>query len=123
MRGGFDRALGEGIFVRIVSGNECISLGKLTGRRVGSEAPAAFKGFNHASDTTIPVSPIRFDVVWACIVTVCGVTKGFEGTGGRIRPIGEEIVVRITLVREVPDLAFEDVAAKIAGGLEKCVFP
>jgi hypothetical protein len=118
-----DWALGNHVFVGLALGDEGIPLGKLAKGGVGTEAPATLKGFNHATDTTIPVSPVGFDIVWPWAIAICGIIKGFKGTGGRVGGIGEEIVIGVMLGGRTPNLALEDVAAETPRRCKERILP
>lgn len=123
MRGCLDWALGNHGLVGIVLGNEGVPFSKLAGGGGGTKAPATFKGFDHAADAAIPVSPVWFDIVWPWVIAICGIVKGFEGAGGRVRRVGEKIVIEVVLCGRTPYLSFEDVAAEIARRGKEGILP
>jgi hypothetical protein len=92
LRRGLDWTLGNHVLVCIVLSNKGAPFGELA-RRIGAEAPAPFKGFDHASDTAVPVSTVGLDKVWSWVTAIRGVVKGIERAGRRVGQVGEEIVL------------------------------
>ena len=123
MRRPLDWAVGNYVLVGIVFGDKGVPFGKLAEGGLGTEASAPFKGFDHATDTTVPVSSVGLDIMWSWVIAIRGITKGFEGTGGRVGHVGEEVVIGVTLGRRTPDLALEDVATEIARRSEEGTLP
>lgn len=123
MRRSLDWALDDHVLVWIELGDEGIPVSNLAERRVGAEAPAALKGFNHASDTAVLVSLVGLDIVWTRIIDICGIVKGFEGAGGGVGHVCEEIVIGTGLRGRTPDFALEDVATEIARRCEEGILP
>jgi len=121
---GLDWALGNHALVGVTLSNKGATFCEFTERGIGTEAPAPFEGFDHASDTAVPVPTVGLDVVWSwIIISIRGVVKGIERAGRRVGHVGEEIVIRVILCGRTPDFAPEDVATEITRRSEEGILP
>lgn len=107
----------------IALSNEGVPFGEFAERGVGTEAPTPFKGFDHTSDTAVPVSTVGLDVMWSRIISICGVVKGIERAVRRVGHVSEEVVIWTIFCGRTPDFAPEDVATEVTRRCEEGVHP